>query len=63
MMGLADLPLADVESIKFSGPLMITFLSVLFLGEKVGLRRWLALVVGFLGVLLVVRAVCFIPRA
>jgi len=55
MMGLTALPLADVESIKFSGPLMITFLSVVILGEKVGPRRWLALIVGFLGVLLIVR--------
>lgn len=55
MMGLAALPLAEVESIRFSGPLMITLLSVFMLGEKVGLRRWLALMVGFIGVLLIVR--------
>jgi drug/metabolite transporter (DMT)-like permease len=55
MMGLAALPLADVESIRFSGPLMITILSVLVLGEKVELYRWLALIVGFMGVLLVIR--------
>ena len=55
VMGLAALPLADVEAIRFSGPLMITFLSVIMLGEKVGPRHWLALVVGFCGVLLVVR--------
>jgi drug/metabolite transporter (DMT)-like permease len=55
MMGLAALPLADVESIRFSAPLMITLLSVLILGEHVGLRRWLALLVGFVGVLIVVR--------
>jgi len=55
MMGLVALPLADVESIRFSGPLMITLLSVRLLGEKVELPRWLALVVGFLGVLLIVK--------
>ena len=54
-MGLAALPLADVESIRFSAPLMITFLSVVMLGEKVGPRRWLALLVGFVGVLLIVK--------
>jgi len=54
-MGLAALALADVESIRYSGPLMITFLSVVILGEKVGPRRWLALIVGFMGVLLVVK--------
>jgi drug/metabolite transporter (DMT)-like permease len=55
MMGLAALPLADIEAIRFSAPLMITLLSVLMLGEKVGPRRWLALVVGFIGVLLIVK--------
>jgi S-adenosylmethionine uptake transporter len=55
MMGLAALPLADIEAIRFSGPLMITLLSVMILGEKVGPRRWLALIVGFVGVLLIVR--------
>jgi drug/metabolite transporter (DMT)-like permease len=55
MMGLAALPLADVEAIRFSAPLMITLLSVLILGEHVGSRRWSALIVGFVGVLLIVR--------
>ena len=55
MMGLAALPLADVGAIRNSGPLVITFLSVVLLGEKVGPRRWLMLVVGFLGVLLIIR--------
>jgi drug/metabolite transporter (DMT)-like permease len=55
MMGLAALTLADIESIRFSGPLMITVLSVLLLGEKVGPRQWLALVVCFIGVLLIVK--------
>ncbi len=54
-MGLASLPLAEIAAIKFSGPLMITFLSVVMLGERVGPRRWLALLVGFMGVLLIVR--------
>lgn len=55
MMGLAALTLADIESIRFSGPLVITVLSVLMLGEKVGPRQWVALMVGFLGVLLIVK--------
>ena len=55
MMGLAALPLADVEAIRFSGPLMITILSVAMLRETVELRRWLALLVGFMGVLLIVQ--------
>jgi len=55
MLGLAALSLADVAAIRYSGPLMITALSVLFLGEQVEPRRWLALLVGFVGVLLVTR--------
>ena len=54
-MGLAALPLADIAAIKFSGPLMITALSVMLLGETVGPHRWVALLVGFMGVLLIVR--------
>lgn len=54
-MGLAALPLAQIAAIKFSGPLMITFLSVVLLDELVGPRRWTALFVGFLGVLLIVQ--------
>jgi drug/metabolite transporter (DMT)-like permease len=55
MMGVAALPLADVAAIRNSAPLMITLLSVVWLGEKVKLRHWLALFVGFLGVLLIVK--------
>lgn len=54
MMGLAALPLADIEALRFSGPLMITVLSVLMLSEKVESRRWLALLIGFSGVWLIV---------
>jgi drug/metabolite transporter (DMT)-like permease len=54
-MGLAALPLAEIAAIKFSGPLMITLLSVVLLSETVGPRRWLALLVGFIGVLLIVK--------
>lgn len=55
MLGLAALPLADIAAIRNSGPLMITLLSVVWLGEKVGPRRWIALFVGFIGVLLIVQ--------
>ena len=55
MMGLAALPLADIAAIRNSGPLMITLLSVVWLGEKVDLRRWIALFVGFIGVLFIVK--------
>jgi drug/metabolite transporter (DMT)-like permease len=52
---LAFLPLAEATSIGFVSPLFITALSIPFLGEQVGLRRWAAIVVGLLGVLIVVR--------
>jgi S-adenosylmethionine uptake transporter len=55
MMALAALPLAEIAAIRNSGPLMITLLSVLWLGEKVGARHWIALVIGFIGVLLIVK--------
>ena len=53
--GLAALPLADATAIFFVAPLVIAALSVLFLGEQVGWRRWLAIAVGFIGVLVIVR--------
>ena len=54
-MGLAALPLAEVAAIRFSTPLMITLLSVLLLKEKVHFQRWMALIVGFAGVLIIIR--------
>ena len=55
VISLVSLPLADIEAIRFSGPLLITLLSIVILDEKVELHRWLALVVGFIGVLLIVK--------
>ncbi|MFO7482492.1 DMT family transporter [Oceanibaculum nanhaiense] len=52
---LKYLPLADVQAIAASAPLMVVALSVPFLGEKVGWRRWSAVTVGFVGVLIIVR--------
>jgi drug/metabolite transporter (DMT)-like permease len=54
-MGLAALPLAEIAAIRFSAPLMITALSVVLLSEKVRPGRWIALSVGFIGVLIIVR--------
>jgi drug/metabolite transporter (DMT)-like permease len=54
-MGLAALPLAEIAAIKFSTPLMITLLSVILLREKVRFQSWLALIVGFIGVLMIIR--------
>lgn len=55
LTGLAYLPLADTSAINFIWPVLITVLSVIFLGEKVGLRRWGATVLGFIGMLIIIR--------
>jgi drug/metabolite transporter (DMT)-like permease len=55
IVALGQLPLADAAAIGFVAPLMITALSVPMLGEVVGVRRWAAVAVGFIGVLVVVR--------
>ena len=52
---LRTLPLATAYTIFFVAPLLITALSVPILGEKVGPRRWTAITVGFIGVLVVLR--------
>jgi drug/metabolite transporter (DMT)-like permease len=52
---VSRMPLAGVYTLFFVAPLMITALSVPMLGEKVGPRRWTAIVVGLLGVLVVLR--------
>jgi len=49
------LPLAQTYAILFATPILITLLAIPILGEKVGLRRGLAIVVGMIGVLIVLR--------
>jgi drug/metabolite transporter (DMT)-like permease len=49
------LPLADTVTFYLAGPIYVTALSVLLLGERVGWRRWSAVLVGFAGVLLALR--------
>jgi len=53
MLAFSMLPLASAIAIGFSAPLFTTLLSVVVLKEKVGVHRWSALVVGFVGVLVV----------
>ena len=55
IFSLRFLPLADAAAIGFVSPLFITALSVPMLGEVVGIRRWTAIAVGFIGVLIVIR--------
>ena len=50
---LRNLPLATVVSISFAAPIFTTILSIFLLSEKVGLFRWLAVVVGFIGIIII----------
>ncbi|MCB1377168.1 MAG: DMT family transporter [Alphaproteobacteria bacterium] len=52
---LKYLPIADTLSIFFVQPLIITMLSPVVLGEHVGIRRWAAVIVGFIGTLIIIR--------
>ena len=54
-LGVRELKLADTHAILAAMPLMVTALSAPLLGEKVGWRRWLAVMFGFLGVLIILR--------
>ena len=53
--GLRELPLADVVSLTFGGPIFVTVASIFFLSEKVGIKRWFAVLLGFVGMLLIVQ--------
>lgn len=53
-LAISQIPLADAMALVFSAPLIITVRSVPFLGEAVGLRRWVAVGVGSLGVLIMI---------
>jgi len=53
--GLRFLPIAEASATGFVSPLFVTALSIIFLDESVGLRRWLATAVGLIGVLIILR--------
>lgn len=52
---LGHLPLSLAISLSYSTPLFVTIAAVLWLGEKVRIRRWAAVIAGFIGVLVIVR--------
>ena len=52
-IALRKLPLATVVSISFAAPIFITIMSIFFLNEKVGVYRWLAVLVGFIGIVII----------
>ncbi|WP_297798904.1 DMT family transporter [uncultured Brevundimonas sp.] len=53
--GIKHLPLADATTIGFTAPIFATLLSIVLLKESVGIHRWIAILIGFLGVIVVVR--------
>ena len=53
--GLARMPLVNALTLGYTAPLMMTVLASIFLDEPIGWRRWTAVSVGFLGVLLILR--------
>jgi drug/metabolite transporter (DMT)-like permease len=54
-LSLSLLPVAEATSINFTAPLFVTLLAALVLREKVGWRRWTALLIGFVGALVIIR--------
>jgi len=55
MLAFRWMPIGDVHAVAAMAPLLVVALSVPVLGERVGWRRWAAVIIGFLGVLLIVR--------
>ena len=54
-LAVSKIPLAEAYAIIFIAPIVVTLLSPFLLGENVGIRRWIAVVGGFVGVLLVIQ--------
>tara|TARA_A100000164_G_C21924719_1_gene782438 strand:+ start:48 stop:893 length:846 start_codon:yes stop_codon:yes gene_type:complete len=52
-IALRKLPLATVVSISFAAPIFTTIFSIFLLNEKVGIFRWLAVIIGFFGILII----------
>ena len=55
IVGVSYVPLADAVAITFVAPFMVTVMGALILREPVGVRRWTAVIVGFIGTLIVIR--------
>ena len=60
--GVKYLPLADATAVTFAGPLFITMLATIILGERIGWRRWSAVIAGFVGVLIITRPTSDVMR-
>ena len=55
IVSVSFVPLADAVAVTFIAPFVVTVLGALFLKEPVGIRRWIAVTVGFVGMLIVIR--------
>ncbi len=53
--GISQVPLATATTIMFMSPILVTLLSIMVLGEHVGIRRWAGIVLGFIGAIIVMR--------
>ena len=54
-VGVRNLELAEVTSLAFSAPIWVVVFSILFLGEKVKAKRWIAVISGFIGILIIAK--------
>ena len=52
-VALQRIPIADATALSYAAPIFITLLSIFILNESIGIRRWLAVIAGFIGVLLI----------
>ncbi len=52
---IATIPVADATALSYAAPVFIVVLSIPFLGEQIGVRRWAAVAAGFIGMLLIAR--------
>ncbi|MEM7299594.1 MAG: DMT family transporter [Pseudomonadota bacterium] len=55
IIAVSFVPLADAVAVSFIAPFIVTVMAALFLGESVGIRRWTAVTIGFVGALIVIR--------
>lgn len=55
LIGVSIVPLADATAVAFIAPFLVTLLAAFALGEAVGIRRWTAVVIGFIGALIIIR--------
>jgi len=55
IVGISFVPLADAIAVTFIAPLIVTIMGAVLLGEYVGIHRWSAIVIGFIGTLIIIR--------